>query len=85
MKKKHWKREIRWIYLMILKDKRIVNINKAIGYYDLYNRAASAVKNDPDCPDAIKNGFVHTSGLPMPKYLKWAEKYTLGDKDEKSR
>lgn len=77
MKKKPWKREVRWLYLALLKNNRIVDINKTIGYYNQYDNLIAA-RTDPDFPDVIKNSLVYgKSGSKMPGYLKWAKKYLV--------
>jgi hypothetical protein len=82
MKKRHWKREVRYLYLMLLKNNhRIINIEKAIGYYDQYSKLEKKAQNDPDCPEAIRARVV--GSVIMPLYLYWAKEYIVEeDEDE---
>lgn len=78
------KREIRYLYLLMLKNKkRILNIDKYIGYYYLYRDLAGKAYDDPDCPVSIQQNIIILSRPRPPKYLKWVEKYLVkGDKVE---
>ena len=78
MKRKPWKREVRWLYLSTLKNNgRMMNINKTIGYYKQYDDLIAS-RIDPDFPDAIKYSLVYgKSGSKMPGYLKWVKKYLI--------
>lgn len=71
------KREIRYLYLLMLKNrKRILNISKYIGYYYMYRELAGKACADPDCPSSIQ-GIMLPDWPRPPKYLKWAEKYLV--------
>jgi len=81
MKKRHWKREVRFLYLMLLKNnRRIVNIKKAIGYYNKYTELEKIAQNDPDCPEAIRARVA--GSIAVPKYLEWVKEYIKEDEDE---
>jgi len=83
MKRKPWKREVRCLYLMLLKNNgRIVNINKIIGYYNQYDNLIQS-KDDLDFPHTIKNGLVYgKSGIKTPKYLQWSKKFLVKSTEE---
>ena len=76
MAKRRWQREVKYLYPFILKRKGyIVNIEKAIGYYDRYTEWVRGVYEDQDCPKSIK-ALVSVGDpieLKMPKYLQWAK------------
>jgi len=76
MKRKPWKREVRCLYLMLLKNNgRIIDINKTIGYYNQYDDLIRS-KDDPDFPQAIKSSLVYGKlGTKMPQYLQWSRKF----------
>ena len=73
--KRHWKREVKYLYPFILKSNGyVVDIKEAIGYYDKYAAFAEEIFSDPNCPDNIKKCLVFGPEEPkMPKYLQWAK------------
>lgn len=77
------KREVRYLYPFILKsDGYIVDVKKAIGFYDRYNAWARDLAVDPDCPSTIRKCLIlGPEGIRMPNYLKWARS-RLVDKEK---
>jgi len=80
MKRKPWKREVRHLYKMFLKNlRRTTNIEKSLGYYEKYDEMCKTVYDDPDCPKAVQECFV-IKGVKPPKYFIWAKQYMTGEK-----
>ena len=80
MKKKPWKREVRYLYKMFMKNLgRTTNLGKALGYYKIYDELCHTVLNDPDCPKAVQECFV-VKGVKPPKYYIWAKQFMVEKK-----
>ena len=74
-KRKPIKREVRCLYLALLKEGRtVLDLKKMIGFYEDYNDLRARVMNSAEAPSTLK---VSLPPLKMPKYLKWAKQYLV--------
>lgn len=69
------RREIRWIYKALLKPQRkVVNINNILGYYDRYETLRNDLEHDVEAPSSLKAALVQVK---KPKYLQWISEYVI--------
>jgi hypothetical protein len=80
MKRKPIKREVRCIYTALLKNSKMLNLRKMIGFYEEYDKFRKRVHNSEEAPMALKN---YLPPLKMPKYLMWAKKYLVKAKGKR--
>ena len=74
-KRKPIKREIRCIYLALLKGNRsVLNLKNMIRFYEEYDGLRIRVMGSDDAPSTLK---VSMPPLNMPRYLKWAKQYLI--------
>ncbi len=74
-KRKPIKREVRYLYLALLKnDGAILNLKKMINFYEEYNDLRGRVLSSREAPSTLK---VSMPPLKMPKYLKWVKQYLM--------
>lgn len=68
------KREVRWIYLTVLrKDGTVCNLKNRVAMYDSYNELMRLVRNDKHAPYPLKI----LPEMKMPLYLKWIKRYLV--------
>jgi len=70
------RREPKYLYLLLLKEKKFINLRKIMVYYNKYNDLLN-LANGTDMPENIKEQL---PPLKMPKYLEWVKKYIIRDK-----
>lgn len=73
-KRKPIRREVRYLYLALLKPGAVLDLAKIIGFYDEYNGLRDRVMNSQEAPAALKRDLVPLS---MPKYLDWVREYLM--------
>lgn len=75
------RRELRWIYKLLLKPNgRVASLKKILGRYEQYETFRQELAEDEDTPGSLK-ASLHP--VEMPKYLKWASQYVIyGEEDE---
>jgi hypothetical protein len=79
MRKKPWKREVKYLYKMFMQQPgRTTDIKKTIGYFSKYNEIVETARYDPDCPKAVRGCFATMGGMiKMPKYFTWAKQFMV--------
>jgi len=74
-KRKPLRREVRCLYLALLKESAtVLDLRKMIGFYEDYNDLRSRVISSAEAPSTLK---VSLPPLKMPKYLKWVKQYLV--------
>ena len=74
-KRKPIRREVRCLYLALLKkDGVVLNLSDMVGYYEEYIDLRGRIINSQEAPSTLKVGL---PPLKMPKYLKWVKKYLV--------
>lgn len=74
-KRKPLKREVRYLYLALLKEQgRTMDLRKIIGFYEEYEDLRNRALASDEAPKALKNNL---PPLKMPKYLQWVKQYLI--------
>ena len=73
-KRKPIKREVLYLYRALLKEGKMLDLHKMIGYYEDYIGLRKEIMKADEAPQTLKVGL---PPLKMPKYLIWAKQYLI--------
>jgi hypothetical protein len=69
------RREVKFLYLLMLKKQSVVDLKTAYKFYNLYKKSHDLLIANTWIP-----GTDYLTRVKMPKYLEWAKQYIVKEK-----